>query len=282
MPELPEVETVRRELAPWLTGRRILSAGRVAAPVGPKYARLERAVGQRIVAVLRRGKFLILPLSGGDELVIHLGMTGVLSPEPPPDHERVRLVLDGDEPRTLSFRDPRRFGRCVVVPRGDYRTLPTLAALGPEPLDSSFTPAALLASVVRSRAPLKQLLLSQRPVAGLGNIYVDEALWRARVHPLLPGRRLSLEAAARVHRATVEVLTAAIAARGTTLRDYRTVNGDVGAFGQRLDVYGHDGEPCRRCRRTLERIVVGARGTHFCPRCQRMPRSRARHSSEVS
>ncbi|MSP23837.1 MAG: bifunctional DNA-formamidopyrimidine glycosylase/DNA-(apurinic or apyrimidinic site) lyase [Myxococcales bacterium] len=277
MPELPEVETVRRELAPWLTGRRIVSASRIAAPAGPKYAGLERAAGQSIESVLRRGKFLLMALSGGDELVVHLGMSGVLSAEPPRDHQRVRLELAGPAPRTLYFRDPRRFGRFLLVRRGDYRTLPTLAALGPEPFDVSFTPESLYQAVRVSRAPLKVLLLSQRPVAGLGNIYVDEALWRAQVHPLTAGRSLRLDAATRLHRAIIEVLRAAIAAGGTTLRDYRTVSGATGAYLTKLSVYGREGEPCPRCSMAIVRLVVGARSTHVCPRCQH--KSGARRAS---
>jgi formamidopyrimidine-DNA glycosylase len=235
---------------------------------------LERAVGARIEAVERRGKFLLLPLARAgeihDELVIHLGMTGALSPTPPESHERVRLLLDGPPPAALHFKDPRRFGRFLVVPRGDHRTLPTLAAMGPEPLGDGFTLAAFTARLA-SVVAIKTLLLSQRPVSGVGNIYADEALWRARIHPLTPATDLTPEQVSALHAAIRAVLATAVAHQGTTLRDYRTVNGAVGAYAAQLDAYGHAGDPCRRCGGVIERLVVGARGTHVCPRCQPRP-----------
>ncbi len=255
----------------------MLAVERVDAPMGPKTAGLERAVGQRIEAVTRRGKFLLLPLrpatptpsAGRDELVVHLGMTGVLSPRPPAAHLRLLLRLDGAAPDVLYVQDARRFGRVLVVPSGDYRTLPTLAAMGPEPLGDAFTVAAFAAALARSTQPVKAFLLSQRPVAGVGNIYADEALWRARVHPASPARALSRPKVRALHAAIREVLAAAVELQGTTLYDYRTVNGEVGAYLDELDAYGHDGDPCPRCGTPLLRIVVGQRGTHHCPRCQR-------------
>ena len=273
MPELPEVETVRRELEPWLTGRTIVAAERVDAPAGPKYANLARAAGQRIGGVGRRGKFLILPLSRGDELIVHLGMTGIVSPERPGQHVRVHLRLSGRAPAELFFRDPRRFGRFLVVSAGDYHTLPTLDALGPEPFDRAFTAAAFHAALAQSRMAIKLYLLSQRPVAGLGNIYIDEALWHARIHPLLPASRLTREQATRLRTVAIDVLRDAIEAQGTTINDYRTVNGEVGDYVNSLVAYGHEGDPCRRCGAALRKIVLGARGTHYCPRCQRAPRN---------
>jgi formamidopyrimidine-DNA glycosylase len=277
IPELPEVETVRRELAPWLSGRRIEAATRVDAPLGPKTADVERAVGQHIEGVWRRGKFLLLPLrrddaAVADELVIHLGMTGVISSEPPRGHLRLTLSLDGPRPNTLYFRDPRRFGRFLVVPRGVYATLPTLAAMGPEPLEGDFTVAGFAAALARSRAPIKGVLLAQRAVSGVGNIYADEVLWRTRIHPLTPAVRLSRAQVRALHTAIREVLTAAVEMQGTTLYDYRTVNGEVGSYLEKLDAYGHTGDPCPRCGTPLERMVVVQRGTHLCPRCQKLPR----------
>jgi formamidopyrimidine-DNA glycosylase len=271
---------VRRELAPWLTGRTVLAVERVDAPLGPKTADLERAIGQRIEGVERRGKFLLLPLrrpgdqESGDELVVHLGMTGVLSPTPPSAHLRLRLRLDGPEPADLYVRDARRFGRVLVVPRGDHRTLPTLAAMGPEPLDPGFGAAGFARALRRSRVAIKTLLLSQRPVAGVGNIYADEALWRARVHPATPARDVGPAQARRLHGAIREVLAAAVELQGTTLNDYRTVNGALGSYLARLDAYGHGGDPCPRCGTPIERSVLGQRATHACPACQRRPRGR--------
>jgi len=272
MPELPEVETVRRELQPWLPGRRIEAVERLA-PAGPKYRDLARAAGQTILAVERRGKFQLMPLSGGDELVLHLGMTGVVSAAPPEPrqagHRRVRLRLSGGAPDRLYFRDPRRFGRLLVVPAGDYRGLPTLAAMGPEPFSDAFTVAGFRRALGRSSAAVKTYLLSQRPVAGVGNIYADEALWRARVHPQTPSRRVSAARAAALHAAIREVLAASLEAQGTTLNDYRTVNGEVGAYLEQLAAYGHAEEPCPRCGSLLRRTVVGQRGTVYCAHCQR-------------
>ncbi len=275
---MPEVETVRRELAPWLPGRTIRAVVRVDAPSGPKTAALERAAGQRIEAVERRGKFLLLPLRRPgaavceDELVIHLGMTGVLSPTEPDHHVRLRFDLDGPAPSTLYVQDTRRFGRVLVVARGDHRSLPTLAAMGPEPLSDAFTPTGFRTALSRSTTAIKTFLLSQRPVAGVGNIYADEALWRVGVHPLTPASRLTRARADALHGAIRDVLGAAVAAQGTTLYDYRTVNGEVGAYLDQLDAYGHDGDPCPRCGTPIVKLVVGGRGTHVCPRCQRAPR----------
>lgn len=294
MPELPEVETIRRQLAPRLTGARIERAA-LFAPPGPKYAGLELAAGRHIGGVERRGKFLKLPLSARPngavkhELIVHLGMTGVLLPaEPEPSgvtphgenggrplsgerhkHLRVRLELsDG----ALDFIDPRRFGRFLVVEAGDYRAVPLLARLGPEPLGAQFTPEGFAAALAASRMAIKAYLLGQRPVAGVGNIYADEVLWRAGVHPLTPASRVAPDAARLLHQAIRDVLTASIAAQGTTLNDYRTVYGESGDYMESLDVYGRAGSACRRCGSTLERLVVAQRGTTICPNCQAPPR----------
>ncbi len=252
------------------------------APLGPKYVGLPRALGRRIEAVGRRGKFILMPLSGGLELVAHLGMTGVIALNVPSERQaaylRVRVRLSGEAPNVLYFLDPRRFGRFLVVERGCYETLPTLAALGPEPLEPEFTEAAFGAALARSRMPVKAYLLSQRPVAGVGNIYADEALWRARVHPLTPSLALQPSQVANLHRAVREVLSAALAAQGTTLSDYRTVRGQPGEYAKELDAYGRGGQPCARCGATLERTVVAQRGTTYCPVCQKLPRRRGPRS----
>ncbi len=268
MPELPEVETVRRELEPWLTGRRIVRAERLDAPDGPKYAGLERAAKQRILSVTRRGKFLLLPLSAGDELVIHLGMTGILSAKPSERHLRARLLLDDGPDPALYFQDARRFGRFLVVSAGDYRLLPTLAALGPEPLDEGFSDAAFAAALQKSAMPVKSYLLSQKPVSGVGNIYADEALWRSQVHPLTPAKRVPGAKVVALRQAIREVLSESLEAQGTTLRDYRRVNGEVGAYAAELKAYGREGEPCPRCGESIVKLKLGGRGAHYCPQCQ--------------
>ena len=273
IPELPEVETVRLELAPWLTGRTILHAELVEAEPGPKYAGLGQAVGQKILAVGRRGKFLLLPLSSGDDLIIHLGMTGIVSPEPFAKHTRVKLELSPGPNPTLYFQDVRRFGRFLVVPSGRYETLPTLHKMGPEPLEPSFTDATFYGALQASSMPVKPYLLSQRPVSGVGNIYADEALWRARIHPLTPAHSVSKAKTYRLAGAIREVLRESLTFKGTTLQDYRTVGGEAGAYAAQLQVYGRTDAPCLRCGRPISKIVVAGRGTHFCPHCQRLPRA---------
>ncbi len=269
VPELPEVETVVRALRPLVQGRTLRRVARVDAPAGPKYEGLERAKGQRVEDVRRRGKFILMPLGSGDTIVVHLGMTGTFGAERPRDHVRVEMVFAGGSPARLYFRDPRRFGRFVVVEGEDFSRLPTLAALGPEPLDPAFTAAALGAVCVGRTTGMKALLLGQRAVAGLGNIYVDEALFAAGIHPetpagAVPGRRLRL-----LRDAIVEILGRAIEAGGTTLRDYRQVSGESGGNGVNLQVYGRGGTPCVRCGADYVVAEVAQRTTTWCPRCQR-------------
>jgi formamidopyrimidine-DNA glycosylase len=272
VPELPEVETVRRQLAPRLAGRVVVAAG---AHPSPKFATAVDALGRRIAGLGRRGKYLIAELDDDLDLVVHLGMTGVLSLAPgtapaPPPHLRAWWALAGeDEPdgsAVLTFTDIRRFGRTVVVPRDDHGALPTLQRLGPEPLGDDFTVEHLAAALRRGDAPLKALLLGQRVVAGVGNIYCDEACWRAGVHP--GTRTVPASRVAALHAAIREVLAEGIAHGGTTLRDYRDGEGASGSHQQHLDCYGRAGEPCNRCGTTLERSVVAARGTTTCPSCQ--------------
>ncbi|HEX7022996.1 MAG TPA: bifunctional DNA-formamidopyrimidine glycosylase/DNA-(apurinic or apyrimidinic site) lyase [Trueperaceae bacterium] len=254
-----------------MRGRRVLEAALVDAEPGPKYANLPRAAGQTIDGVNRRGKFLILPLSAGDELIIHLGMTGVLSPHRPGAHLRARLLLDPGPDPEVYFRDARRFGRFLVVRAGDYRRLPTLAAMGPEPLSPAFDDQVFAQALSRSELAVKTYLLSQKPVAGVGNIYADEALWRARIHPRTPAKRVRKDKVRPLRRAIQGVLRESLALQGTTLHDYRTVNGEAGAFLGSLAVYGHAGEPCSRCGTPIEKFALAGRGTHLCPHCQRLP-----------
>ena len=211
----------------------------------------------------------MLPLSLGDDLIVHLGMTGVVSAEPFEKHVRVKLTLDEGPNPHVYFQDVRRFGRFLVVPSGLYETLPTLHKMGPEPLGPEFTGVGFYRALQASAVPVKPYLLSQRPVSGVGNIYADEALWGAKVHPLTPAKTVSRPKAARLAAAIREVLLASIAAKGTTLQDYRTVNGEVGGYLAHLKVYGHEGEPCPRCGRPISKSVVAGRGTHFCAYCQR-------------
>lgn len=269
MPELPEVENIRRQLDRVLPGRRVVGSG---AHPSDGFAEAVTLVGARLDGVERRGKYLLIPTDRGDELIIHLGMTGVLRVTEPgsDDSNRSRPWRRAwwrlDDGRTLAMDDQRRFGRVAVVRRGDHARLPTLANLGPEPLGSGFTPEGLHAALARRRTTVKTSLLGQRVVAGVGNIYADEALWRARVNPV--ARRLGAERAGRLHAAVVAVLGEAIDHGGTRLRDYRTPAGDTGAHQWHLDCYGRAGAPCNRCGTILRSRRVDGRGTTWCPRCQ--------------
>ncbi len=279
MPELPEVETIRRVLETKLVGRRIEHI-RVSheKPLRPQTARVlqTHARSQRFRAVERRAKYLLLRLDAG-ALLVHLGMTGQLfavraqAPTPtdmpglPDKHTHVTLTLDRGW--LLHFRDIRRFGHFRWIT--DLEATQLSAGLGPEPLSPSFTPAGLLQTLNRRQTSIKALLLNQEVVAGVGNIYADEALFRARVAPQTLGRTLTLEQCTRLHAAIREVLSEAILHRGTTLSDYYDPESRRGGFQARLKVYGREGEPCVTCRTPVRKATVAQRGTHWCPTCQR-------------
>lgn len=266
MPELPEVESVRRQLEPALSGRRITEVWVDPIPTMPReFHQVEAAIGRRIERVDRRGKFLIAPLDRGLELIMHLGMTGVLRFDLESPHVRAALTLD--DGRTLCFKDVRRFGRMAVVEAGMYDAVPMLAMLGPEPLSEEFDPEVFAWELRRTSSPVKPFLLSQRPVAGVGNIYADEALWIARIHPA--SRRVGKRRAFLLHAAIRETLQRSIEREGTTFSDYQMVDGSSGRNADLLLAYGRQGKPCPRCSAPLKKIVLGGRGTTFCPRCQR-------------
>ena len=275
MPELPEVETVRRRLVPVLEGATIERAEivdpRLTRPFDPAIV-ADRLVGETVATVDRRGKYLLWRLASGRTLVVHLRMTGSFRHAPTGDlpvdtHRRATLRLDtGAE---VAYRDVRRFGTWELLDEGHLR--PYLATrLGPEPLASSFSAARLATIAEGRRAPVKAFLLDQRRVAGIGNIYADEALWRARIHPLRPTGELDGDELARLHRAVRAALRRGVELQGSTLRDYVTPDGNGGGMQNEFHVYGRLGEPCDRCGRPIERIVVGGRGTWFCPHCQRL------------
>lgn len=275
MPELPEVETIRSLLAGKVRGKTIREV--VARPGDRIFrdtvpvARLKRALtGRKIEGLGRRGKYLIFALDSGDFLVIHLGMTGVLyllqPGEPGPDHTHLRLALDNND---LVFVDPRTFGRVMLAAPGKLDEVPGLRDLGPEPLDASFNAEVLAAGLRGRKAPVKSLLLSQKPVAGLGNIYADEACFRAGIDPLRHGGALEPAEVEALCSSIREVLAESIACKGTTIRDYRWDQGKSGEFAARLQVYGRAGDRCPRCGRKIERTVLGGRSTHFCRSCQR-------------
>ncbi len=268
VPELPEVETIRRQLEPVVVGRVVVEAG---AFESAKFTPAVQAIGAGIEAIRRRGKYLLLDLDDHRELVIHLGMTGRFLPravgEPLADDPYTRAWWGFDDGTGLTFRDVRRFGRIAVVPTGDHGSLPTLHRLGPEPFDDAFTPEHLWREVRASSVHVKTQLLNQRVVAGVGNIYADEALWAAQVHPM--ARTITRRQAAALRDTIREALALGLDTGGTTLRDYRTVEGDEGRNQHTLHCYGRSGEPCDRCGTVLRRGVVDARGTTWCPTCQR-------------
>jgi formamidopyrimidine-DNA glycosylase len=273
VPELPEVETVRRRIAPVLEGRRfervVIDDPRLVRPYEPAEVAAE-LTGERVAAVERRGKYLIVRFESGRALLIHLRMTGSLGhhaegvdgEEP---HRRAVVRLDNGS--DVTYRDVRRFGTWLLLEPGEIE--PYLdAKVGEEPLDTLFTAARLGSKLERRRAPIKAALLDQRTLAGMGNIYVDEALWRARIHPLRPAESIDRNELRRLHTAIRKALEAGIARQGSTLRDYRLPDGATGAMQHAFKVYGRGGEPCDRCGTPIAKARVGGRGTWFCPACQ--------------
>ena len=271
MPELPEVETVVRGLRRPLVGRVFTGATvrwprAIAHPNAQEFPR--QVAGRRIVAVGRRGKYIVLTLNRG-RLLIHLKMSGRLRvvPAGEPLDAHTHTILDLDDGRQLRFHDVRKFGRVYLV---DDETQVT-GHLGPEPLADDFTLERFRARLARRSGRLKSLLLNQQFLAGLGNIYADESLFAARLHPLRRADTLSLTEQQNLYDAIRSTLTAAVAEHGTTLDDggYTDAQGRAGRYQRRLAVYGRRGQPCFLCGTPIERTIVGGRSTHFCPRCQR-------------
>ena len=274
MPELPEVETIRRQLAPVVEGRRIedmeVLDQRWSAPaLGVEAADAVR--GRRIDKLDRRGKYLVWELSGDVHLVMHLRMTGNLLYTDDARFVRVRIRLD--DGGSVVFADQRRFGTGVVLLGGDARDDYFASRLGVEPLSADFTADHIRELARGRRAPAKAFLLNQERIAGVGNIYADEALFIARIHPLRPIGTLRGKQFDALRAAVVEVLEAGIDARGATIDDFRHTDGARGAFQDRFLVHLRAGEPCVRCGTTIKKIRAAGRGTYLCPRCQRAPRA---------
>lgn len=269
MPELPEVETTRRGIAPWLDGAVIRHAvvrqPQLRWPVPDAIRRLR---GQRVHAVTRRAKFILLTLDHG-QLLLHLGMSGTLRvvPEDTPveKHDHLDLVLDSG--KVLRLRDPRRFGAALWAAPGETHRL--LSALGPEPLSDAFDGDWLHRRARGRRQSVKTFIMDNRTVVGVGNIYAQESLFRAGIHPSRAAGRISRERYRRLAEAIRAVLTDAIKAGGTTLRDFSSATGAPGYFRQQLAVYGRGGEPCRGCGTALRQLRHGQRSTVYCPACQR-------------
>lgn len=268
MPELPEVETVKTELSPHIIGRAITGVtlfweGIVRQPKAGEFC--SRLVGQKITDIARRGKYLIVSLNSGDFLIIHLKMTGSLivgkdSSEPP---KFTRAVLHLDE-GIIFFRDPRKFGLMRLVK--DEKSI--VGELGPEPLEAVFTPQLLAQCLAKRVAPIKALLCDQSVLAGIGNMYADEALFAAKIHPLRSGSSLSEGEIAHLHQAIRQVLWSAIGHKGASVANYFRPDGTIGTAHFEFKVSRRRGLPCVNCGTSLERIVVRNRGTYFCPKCQ--------------
>ena len=290
MPELPEVESVRAQLEPVLTGRRFerveIQDPRLVRPHEPAEVAAELE-GERVAAVERRGKYLIVRFESDRVLLIHLRMTGSLrhSSSGLDEDRHRRAVVRLDDGSDVAYRDVRRFGTWLVLEPGELA--PYLATrVGEEPLAALFTAARLGKRLAHRRAPIKAALLDQRTLAGLGNIYVDEALWRARINPLRPAESIDRAELRRLHRAIRTTLEAGIARQGSTLRDYALPDGGSGSMQDDFKVYGRDGEPCERCGTPIAKTRLGGRGTWFCPQCQQAassassaPRRSRLHSS---
>jgi|tagenome__1003787_1003787.scaffolds.fasta_scaffold20825237_3 formamidopyrimidine-DNA glycosylase len=282
MPELPEVETIRRHLAPHVEGRTLdrleIDDARWCRPLAP--AELADAVqGRRVQRLNRRGKYLVWELSDDVFLLMHLRMTGTLLLDPPaaPPHTRVRLEV-GEH--ALAFVDPRRFGTGELAVGPAALESFFAARLGLEPLSPDFTTAHLRALARTSRAPVKAFLLDQKRVAGVGNIYADEALFRARIHPLRAANRLTAAQTAALRDAVIASLEAGIAAKGATIDDFRDPDGVSGSFQDQFLVHRREGLPCPVCGTTVRKLRAAGRGTYVCESCQKRPRYAASANSE--
>ena len=276
MPELPEVETVRATLAPVLTGRRLdrvdILDTRLVRPFEPLAVAADLE-GERIEAVERRGKYLVFRFESGRSLLIHLRMTGSLRHSRGgslADDPHRRAVVKLDDGSDVAYRDVRRFGTWLLLEAGELE--PYLdRRLGAEPLSPGFTSRRLGERLRGRKAPIKAAILDQRTLAGMGNIYADEALWRARIHPLRPAGDLAYDEIRRLRSGVRRALEAGIARQGATLRDYSTPDGRRGRMQHEFKVYGRTGEPCDRCGTPIAKTRVAGRGTWYCPHCQPGP-----------
>ncbi len=277
MPELPEVETLVRGLRPRIVGRAILRVRLGKTDFMDNPAEIERDLpGQRITAITRHGKFFCLTLENGREparaLLVHLGMTGHLATFDPhqPEPKHTHLVAALDDGRELRYTDPRRFGRIAIFTTEQFNALLTKG--GAEPL--TVTSADFCRALHARDAQIKALLLNQNVFGGIGNIYADESLWRARIHPARKASRVPLAQLKALHSAVQKILNAAIASRGSSISNYRDAAGQPGEFQLRHRAYDREGQPCFRCRTRLRRTIVAGRSSYWCPQCQPAPRTR--------
>ena len=274
MPELPEVETIVADLRPHLVGRTIVRC-ELLFPTIVRYPEPEQFVdavaGMRIYGMRRRGKFILMELDDDLRLVVHLGMTGQLRLVDPatPIEKHTHVVFTLDDGRQLRYRDPRRFGRLLLGTEESLLASKKMPLLGPEPIDPSFVPDELYRSLRKRRTSLKAVLLDQGAIAGVGNIYADESLHRARLRPDRVAAGLSRKSAQRLHESLQDSLLMAIRNRGSSVDTYRDAWGEIGGQQEKLLVYGRAGEPCFTCGRPLAMIRLAGRSTVFCTRCQR-------------
>lgn len=283
MPELPEVETVRRGLAPTMEGVVIAKAEvnrpDLRWPFPTNMA--DRLTGKRVLRLRRRSKYILADLDSGETALIHLGMSGrmLVSGDPlgqfvhdhPATQKHDHVVLHMENGARITFNDPRRFGAMDLLVTDHAEAHPLLAAIGPEPFGNSFDEPYLIAALTNRKTPMKSALLDQKTVAGLGNIYVCEALFRSKIHPARPAWRVSKDRISRLVPIIRTVLSDAIESGGSSLRDFRQADGELGYFQHSFDVYGREGAPCRTpgCTSTIRRIVQSGRSTFYCPSCQR-------------
>jgi formamidopyrimidine-DNA glycosylase len=274
VPELPEVETIVADLRPHLTGRTIVSCELIFPPIvrhPEPEAFIDSVAGMRIVAVRRRGKYILLDLQQDLLLVVHLGMTGHLRlvAADATIEKHTHAIFPLDDGRHLRYHDPRRFGRLLLGTEASLVGAKKMPVLGPEPIDVGFAAEELYQRLHKRRTALKAVLLDQAAIAGVGNIYADESLHRARLRPDRLARSLSRKSVQRLHESLRESLLVAIANRGSSVDTYRDAWGDLGGQQEKLMVYGRAGEPCFTCGRPLALIRIAGRSTVFCRRCQR-------------
>lgn len=281
MPELPEVETIRRQLAPLVVGRRLhameILDSRWSRPLAPQEL-TDALMGRRIEALGRRGKYLVWSMQDDVHLAQHLRMTGAVLCEPPAQTMHVRVRIELRPKRRLAIVDPRRFGTGELLLGSEALEAFFAARLGLEPLDERFTTQHLRTLTRGRRTPIKALLLDQRAIAGVGNIYADEALFRAGIHPMRLAGSLSAQQRGALREAVIDALHAGIDARGATIDDFRHVDGVKGSFQDQFLVHRRAGEPCGVCGTSIVKMVVAGRGTYVCETCQRRPRRAALRS----
>ncbi len=274
MPELPEVETIKRILKPIIVGKEIIECQILYERVLPKNTAtdfISQIENRRIVDLYRRGKYLLFELDLSLLLIVHLRMTGQLILYQEKSMELAKhtsAIFTFSDDSQLRFVDQRKFGTIYLLPADEIQQIAGLYHLGPEPLTKDFSPQ-VLTDIVQSRRPIKSILLDQRKIAGLGNIYADEALFRAKIHPQKLGISLVADEIRTLHQSIIMILQAAIRAQGTTIRDYRTGSGETGGFQDQLQVYGRTNSPCPICNALIERVKISGRSSHYCSNCQR-------------